>query len=240
MRGQRLRRCAELCLRCGQNRSARAPTIPYHYLPSCRCRRTGRPTETSGRGNFAPDGARRRADASMDATRPVPDGAPDGRSGPGRGRTQPDGPGRGRTGARRRTGPPTGAGPEARPAGRHSPDGARRGPDRVKTSPGQTARAPDRTSARGPLTRESLTHPSLYGPQHGFTPNCATCAHKARIFASASSPGGGGGGGLASGFIAGKSNTSRMEFLFVRNIVNLSIPVWKSTSASGAQVISRR
>ena len=87
----------------------------------------------------------------MDATRPVPDGAPDGRSGPGRGRTQPDGPGRGRTGARRRTGPPTGAGPEARPAGRHSPDGARRGPDRVKTSPGQTARAPDRTSARGHL-----------------------------------------------------------------------------------------
>ena len=144
-----MRRCAELCLRCGQNRSARAPTIPYHYLPSGRCRRTGRPTETSGRGNFAPDGARRRADASMDATRPVPDGAPDGRSGPGRGRTQPDGPGRGRTGARRRTGPPTGAGPEARPAGRHSPDGARRGPDRVKTSPGQTARAPDRTSARG-------------------------------------------------------------------------------------------
>ena len=124
---------------------------PLADVPSGRRRRTGRPTETSGRGNFAPDGARRRADASMDATRPVPDGAPDGRSGPGRGRTQPDGPGRGRTGARRRTGPPTGAGPEARPAGRHSPDGARRGPDRVKTSPGQTARAPDRTSARGPF-----------------------------------------------------------------------------------------
>ena len=78
------------------------------------------------------------------------------------------------------------------------------------------------------------THPRHHGPQHGLTPNCATCAHKARILASASSPGGGGGGGEASGFIAGKSSTSRIEFLFVRNIVNLSIPVWKSTSASGA------
>ena len=79
-----------------------------------------------------------------------------------------------------------------------------------------------------------LPTPSLYGPQHGFTANCATCAHKARIFASASSPGGGGGGGFDSGFIAGKRRTSLIEFLFVRNIVNLSIPVWKSTSASGA------
>ena len=84
------------------------------------------------------------------------------------------------------------------------------------------------------LNREPLPTPRTHGPQHGFTPNCATCAHKARIFASASSPGGGGGGGLASGFIAGNNSTSRMEFLFVRNIVNLSIPVWKSTSASGA------
>ena len=138
---------AQLCLLPSQHCFPSLGPLPD--VRSGRRRRTGRPTETSGRGNFAPDGARRRADASMDATRPVPDGAPDGRSGPGRGRTQPDGPGRGRTGARRRTGPPTGAGPEARPAGRHSPDGARRGPDRVKTSPGQTARAPDRTSARG-------------------------------------------------------------------------------------------
>ena len=92
------------------------------------------------------------------------------------------------------------------------------------------------SSLVGELEKPYPTAP--YGPQHGLTPNCATCAHKARIFASASSPGGGGGGGLASGFIAGKSNTSRMEFLFVRNIVNLSIPVWKSTSAS--EVISRR
>ena len=73
-----------------------------------------------------------------------------------------------------------------------------------------------------------------YGPQHGFTPNCATWAQSALIFASASSPGGGGGGGFDSGFIAGKRRTSLIEFLFVRNIVNLSIPVWKSTSASGA------
>ena len=141
---------------------------PLPDVRSGRRRRTGRPTETSGRGNFAPDGARRRADASMDATRPVPDGAPDGRSGPGRGRTQPDGPGRGRTGARRRTGPPTGAGPEARPAGRHSPDGARRGPDRVKTSPGQTARAPDRTSARGPFLLASAFRILLVALVLGF------------------------------------------------------------------------
>ncbi len=86
----------------------------------------------------------------------------------------------------------------------------------------------------GQRTRESLTHNSLYGPQQGFTPNCATWAQSARIFASASSPGGGGGGGEASGFTAGKRRTSLIEFLFVRNIVNLSIPVWKSASASGA------
>ena len=78
--------------------------------------------------------------------------------------------------------------------------------------------------------------PRTHGPQHD-TPNCATWAQSALIFASASSPGGGGGGGLDSGFIAGKRRTSRIEFLFVRNIVNLSIPVWKSTSASGASAI---
>ena len=88
------------------------------------------------------------------------------------------------------------------------------------------------SSLDGELEKPYPTAP--YGPQHGFTPNCATWAQSALIFASASSPGGGGGGGLDSGFIAGKSNTSRMEFLFVRNIVNLSIPVWKSTSASRA------
>ena len=89
------------------------------------------------------------------------------------------------------------------------------------------------SSLVGELEKPYPTAP-YYGPQHGFTPNCATWAHKARIFASASSPGGGGGGGEASGFIAGKRRTSLIEFLFVRNIVNLSIPVWKSTSASGA------
>ena len=111
--------------------------------------------------------------------------------------------------------------------------------DKCALGPWNVKSAIDRVKNPSPFvvsrrTRRILTHPSLYGPQHGFTPNCATCAHKARIFASASSPGGGGGGGEASGFIAGKSSTSRIEFLFVRNIVNLSIPVWKSTSASGA------
>ena len=94
------------------------------------------------------------------------------------------------------------------------------------------------SSLIGELEKPYPTAP--YGPQHGFTPNCATWAQSALIFASASSPGGGGGGGLDSGFIAGKSNTSRMEFLFVRNIVNLSIPVWKSTSASGALAVLAR
>ena len=155
---------AQLCLLPSQHCFPSLGPLPD--VRSGRRRRTGRPTETSGRGNFAPDGARRRADASMDATRPVPDGAPDGRSGPGRGRTQPDGPGRGRTGARRRTGPPTGAGPEARPAGRHSPDGARRGPDRVKTSPGQTARAPDRTSARGASWEARASYPHAPSRRH--------------------------------------------------------------------------
>ena len=84
------------------------------------------------------------------------------------------------------------------------------------------------------LMTHAYISPQPHGPQHGFTPNCATWAQSALIFASASSPGGGGGGGEASGFIAGKRRTSLIEFLFVRNIVNLSIPVWKSTSASGA------
>ena len=101
-------------------------------------------------------------------------------------------------------------------------------------------RSPRRSRPSRRRTRESLTHNSLYGPQHGLTPNCATWAQSALILASASSPGGGGGGGEASGFIAGKSSTSRIEFLFVRNMVNLSIPVWKSTSASGAPDNSSR